>query len=67
MVIDIYVLSLRYFLFFWRYASFRANECPWSIVKLLLLLICTLDSLLAYLYLTLLVIVSGRRNRRFVK
>ena len=65
MVADIYMLPLGYF-FFWRYASLRADECPWSLVKLLLL-ICILDSLLAYLYLTLLIIVGGRRNRRFVK
>ena len=66
MVTDINMLPLGYFLF-WRYASLRADERPWSLVKLLLLLICILDSLLAYLYLTLLIIVGGRRNRRFVK
>ena len=67
MVADIYMLPLGYFFLFWRYAGLRADECPWSLVKLLLLLICILDSMLAYLYLALLIIVSGRRNRWLVK
>ena len=71
MVTDIYMLPLRcFFLIFWRYAGLGIDVCPWSLVKLLLmllLLITILDSLLAYLYPALLIIVCGRCNRRFVK